>query len=254
MLIREVEEFSQTELISIIKNECSQFLSGLDSYEALLYRGTYNNDSWIKKSSPVNRKPVDSERYAQNTFDKLLKQVGATALRSNSFFCTTDKLDADNFGSSTYYVIPVNGFSFTRVKNSPHDTVDFSLGTLIKMGPKTIKNLINYFREEIKKETDKKNKKYLEKTYKDLNNIDERRKSMRVLYHEFMGIMHARTKEKVLSSIIDVQEFKKRYEIEYTDLKKVMVPLGHEIMIHGEVYAMQVKLFEDEHEFRKTFV
>lgn len=254
MLIREIEEFSKVALIDKIKVECSQFLSNISKFENLLYRGSRNTESWFKSPSPVNRQPVDSPIESQIIVNNFLTKAGATALRSNSLFCATDKLDANQFGLNTYYVIPVNGFSFTSIKNPPSEALDIiNHHWIMGMGKKSTTNMIQFFINQTKKLTNEFEKQQAEDALQSLNDPEARFKNIGFLYHDFIWKFPLSKREKAIDQIVDIKEFKIRYGIEFNNLIAAMnLDSTYEMMIHGEVYAINTNQFDSEQEFRKA--
>ena len=256
MLIREIDGgIDQSELINEIKNECSEFLSGISNYNALLYRGINTDVEWMRTSSPENRKPVDSSPKSQKIFDNLLTKLGATALRSNSLFCATDSIDAKTFGT-LYYIIPVNGFSFTRVKNSPYDAlIDINFTVIVNFGPKSVKRFSKFLKNMVSSYYSKDD--YLIDLYKKFNNP----KAAEAKKLDFGNdILEQLIYEKDIgpdqtSTLIDPDEFAKYYDVEFQDINKALneVTADYEMMVHGEVYAISHQLIGEESNFRKKF-
>ena len=97
-----------------IKVECSDYLAACGRAQTWLYRGMgsrENRPAFLEKS-PEHRKPSDSHLGLMKSFDQSLQQLGFTALRYNSIFCSGDK-DAASYFGHLYVIFPRNGFDFT---------------------------------------------------------------------------------------------------------------------------------------------
>lgn len=102
------------QVIQYIKTNCSSFLSVVGTQN--LYRGfaesTMPKEDVIVLSPRTDRKPKDTALIIHNAIEKLLREEGFKATRSNSFFTTSNKIDAMEYGE-IFVCFPLNGFSFT---------------------------------------------------------------------------------------------------------------------------------------------
>jgi len=97
----------------LIVPNCSEILKIYQQSHRILYRGTKSETKNIyRSSSRIERRPKDSNNELSNLFDQMLAANGMTALRSNSFFATSDKRHAASFGK-VFFIFPINGFNYT---------------------------------------------------------------------------------------------------------------------------------------------
>ena len=91
--------------------DANQVKKTVDQYRDLVNRnqvsGTERNIDWWGRQ---NRAPRDSSRTVQQYFNQCLKQLGFTALRSNSIFATSDYDHAEKFGDP-YAIFPLDNRS-----------------------------------------------------------------------------------------------------------------------------------------------
>lgn len=114
-----------------IERECSEAVDAVIKTGKFLFRGQEDTSKPVFVGRPWDkREPRDSNADAQVLYDKNLKLMGFTALRSNSIFTTSTKSNAAEFGT-IYAIFPKNGFSFTwstvnddLVLHSVNDVVD----------------------------------------------------------------------------------------------------------------------------------
>lgn len=112
-----IDQSSSTvdEAIEKIKINCSDFLSMRAKSKRFLYRGMKQvpSDIFISQSKDVRSSTVDGASSAKwaKLCDFYLKNVGFTALRGNSTFCSSILSEADIWGDQ-YFAFPLNGFSF----------------------------------------------------------------------------------------------------------------------------------------------
>lgn len=118
-LLAEIEKYS-----ILIKKQCTQIVSIYQRHEDdYFYRGLMNSvEPFIFSQSKESRAPRNTPIEIQNRFDKILKKLGFTAIRSNSIFVTPDYHTARGVyatgGKGNVYVIfPVDGFSYTWSPN-----------------------------------------------------------------------------------------------------------------------------------------
>ena len=131
--IKQVNSDSQQAIkyFAYIERECSEAVDAVIKTGKFLFRGQEYTSKPVFVGRPWDkRKPRDSNAEAQVLYDKNLKLMGFTALRSNSIFTTSTKSDAAEFGT-IYAIFPKNGFSFTwstvnqdLVLHSVRDVID----------------------------------------------------------------------------------------------------------------------------------
>ena len=101
----------------IIPN-CKEILEMYVSSNALFYRGSSTRSSLVFRGSSRNdRRPRDSHLFFSELFELGLKELGMTALRSNSIFVTNKQMLANSFGEYTYIIFPIDGFEYTWTKH-----------------------------------------------------------------------------------------------------------------------------------------
>jgi hypothetical protein len=106
--------------IPFIEQHCSKFIPIFENRK-FLYRGFSNRDF----QHPVfygyprkDRQPVDSSSELQQVFDETLQEMGVKALRSNSIFCTSNKITSVAYGLS-YIIIPCNDAKYAWARHDP---------------------------------------------------------------------------------------------------------------------------------------
>lgn len=107
---------SLDEIIKEIKTECSNFIKDTRDTNTSkpLYRGQRDElPSQISIiTSPPFREPRDTNPLIHKIYDDYFTLSGFKAKRSNSIFATGSYEQASAYGK-VYYIIPVNGYSFT---------------------------------------------------------------------------------------------------------------------------------------------
>lgn len=92
--------------------QCSEILSVYKKSRKLLYRGVKeNNRAFFAKIRP-DRVPGWLARDDHDLINKVIVQMGGTAHRGNSIFCSTRKNFAEAWGTK-FIVFPTNGWSVT---------------------------------------------------------------------------------------------------------------------------------------------
>lgn len=114
-------------LMTLLNKECSEIINLYRSNKKFLYRGvsdSYNKPVFFLK--PRDDRNSLTDNTAQEIIDNYLKSKKFVALRSNSFFCTSDYHTASGYGES-YIIFPKNGFKYTYSPKSWDlvDDIDF---------------------------------------------------------------------------------------------------------------------------------
>jgi hypothetical protein len=92
---------------------CSESVSEMKKANRFLYRGVNRPVSTIfVGASRGDRRNMGTPDDVQETLDDYLSGNDFSALRSNSIFCTGDRMDAGGYGDE-YLIFPINGFNFT---------------------------------------------------------------------------------------------------------------------------------------------
>lgn len=115
MKLFELESYFNPEAVSVqILNDCQQFLHEVEwQSDHVLFRGTSNRPSGkYDRNLTKSRNPKNSSREMHNFFIRLYNDLGITANRSNSLFCTGDSTDAQSYGD-LYVIIPLDPFEFS---------------------------------------------------------------------------------------------------------------------------------------------
>lgn len=108
-------EIDQEIDLDAILRDCQPFLSQVSNiYKSgfYLYRGMQKNVSFIRLPVKQNRPPFGSSFDLQNCMVNSFKQLGFTANRNNSIFCTGSQQFASDYGL-TYFIYPIGDFQFT---------------------------------------------------------------------------------------------------------------------------------------------
>lgn len=113
--INSLEQYEKA--LNYIDIHCSKIIESFAIVDKYLYRGIkYTSNPVFLSRSIENRYPKDTSTYLQKFFDNILRYQGFTALRSNSIFCTSDFIQAVEYGPQ-YYIFPMDGFTYTWSEN-----------------------------------------------------------------------------------------------------------------------------------------
>lgn len=118
------------ELSNLLIKDCSKALHAFKETGKFLYRGIKNPPSGLfLGKSRDNRQPIDSSAEIQQAVDTILSNAGASAIRSNSIFCTSNDSIAIDYGSP-FFIIPKDNVNFTwsnKVKDLYQMMSDFGI-------------------------------------------------------------------------------------------------------------------------------
>lgn len=100
--------------IDLVKKNCKPWLKKAGGFENLAFRGLKNpiDETFFKKSIRKNRNPRDSKKIVHSMWNKIIKNAGLTANRSNSAFVTGNIYDAGYYGD-IYLFFPIGNFKYT---------------------------------------------------------------------------------------------------------------------------------------------
>ncbi|KFZ27293.1 MAG: hypothetical protein KQ78_00463 [Candidatus Izimaplasma bacterium HR2] len=101
-----------TEMINIIKKDCSKFLKEFGSTP--IYRGTKeikNDNTLIRMKSRINRTPVDTPQHLHDLMDELFKKHYGWKARSESIFVIKDSSTAESYGNITLF-FPIGNYKY----------------------------------------------------------------------------------------------------------------------------------------------
>lgn len=141
--MRFIEILSETnneipqELITQFKSDCNYYLTEYFSPQLPLYKGVNENEDrfTVKKIiTDRNRKPLNSAYTLHNYLVEIFKELGYTAHRGNSVFCTSNKNMANNYGALSI-LFPAGDFTFTWSPSFTDFYTDFyveSFGEIVK--------------------------------------------------------------------------------------------------------------------------
>lgn len=126
----DIDIFSDAKIKKIlvaIKEQCSEIINVIGNTDIFLYRGINSSLDFISGKSKENRPPTDTLPEIQKIIDEWLSKHNFKALRSNSYFTTTDLNNAEKYGN-VYYIFPLNGNHYTWFNYS--DDLYLNLPTL----------------------------------------------------------------------------------------------------------------------------
>ena len=117
----------ETNVLKFITTHCSDILKFYKNTGSYLYRGIKGGNNSVFIGSPrIDRIPLDTPITTQTAIDNKLKEAGFTALRSNSIFCSSDIMEAYDYGEA-YIVFPCNGFTYTWAEYTRDLTKKYTL-------------------------------------------------------------------------------------------------------------------------------
>jgi hypothetical protein len=215
-------------LVKTIAKECSQVISVYRKTDTVLLRGTNGKPKAFMGRSWNNREPKDSSTDAQKLYDMALKSMGFTALRSNSIFTTSDTGQASNYGD-VYYIFPKNGFAFHWTPGNPDLVLD-SIGEVLDIG--YIEEIIIDVSEWYYKKTKKDLKWKYDDPYDAAHEIDK-------FIAAITKLGYPKAKSITLKKLINYIFINDELEATNKDFAGA-VESGHEVMIAGEYYAIEV--------------
>jgi len=122
-----VRKFLQT--AAFIEKNCTDFLTDVRATGAFLYHGYFEppGKDFLLAAPSDNRLPRDTAREVSDLANTYLESAGFAATRKNSLFCTASFDAADTYtdsASGTYFIFPLNGFSYTWSMEQVDWTID----------------------------------------------------------------------------------------------------------------------------------
>lgn len=109
---------SMQTMFRTLETECSEFIPIMQQAGKLLYRGTRDDVPQYEGRSREDRSVKDSNAEISAKFDEMLAALGVKALRSNSIYTTTSYGFASSYGHNVYMIFPKNGFNFLSTNDS----------------------------------------------------------------------------------------------------------------------------------------
>lgn len=246
-------EIDVQSIASKIQNDCGKFLMAFRTSGLLMYRGIRGaNPLVFQATSPTNRVPMDSDPDEVAKFNSILAALKIEANRSNSIFVTSEEFHASDYGT-LYVIIPKNSAKFAWSAEEKDLIIDSDvLAEFIQLPfPKTL------LTKEIKKIQNAINT--LENSPKNVNAQLER-------HYEYSEVLELLVEgdtwinshsEKIIKKYFpdsplipyldqltgrspkyDLKRFQDKYKMKNDSLISAL-KMGHEILIHGEYYAIR---------------
>jgi hypothetical protein len=263
---RQLEPDQLQTIADQIRSECSNFVKTYRSTGQVLYRAHPGSKGPLFKARSFERRMIrDSNAQAADLFDAILENMGIEARRRNSIFTTSDWDQATNYGAHVYVIVPTNSadFSWSRTQKDTLLTRSFLARSVYRTAEP------NYTIEElawIKGTVDE----YIRRTEQQPNTLPdgERNREKRLVLNKLNQI---KTSGYVLSALLDYDlsvfgDFARVQRhiqsnidlmLRNTDVDKVQAAYqitdqnfdaalrsGHEVLIHGEYYAIEHDLYE----------
>jgi hypothetical protein len=97
----------------IIEANCTTMLAAYKAASKILYRGIKSNNPVVITNIRPDRRPVEMPKDAHDALHDAFLQLGLTATRKNSIFCTTDYGIASAWGNNVYVVFVKDGWTGT---------------------------------------------------------------------------------------------------------------------------------------------
>ena len=247
-----------------IKQDCSNYLQLFKkSLNRVLYRGqSVSNYSLVYTShSPSNRPPTTSDQEESRLYDSALEELGIEAQRHNSIF-TTSHIELAEFYGTPYVIIPKNTavYSWSRmsrdlvlnrgsVPRSAKPSGEFKKeieevvrGVYGKMRELELKSELPLSRNETRDywiAIDSLNE-YLKYGRRNSWIYVNLRKTLNKILPDSLPIVDKMEKNYENSINVDINAFKEKFDPTDKDLLNAMT-YGHEVMIHGEYYAIELE-------------
>lgn len=103
--------YNVDDVLNVIRKNCSEAWSAMSTAKKMLYRG-FDDERLILHAKTRIDRTTATLNEPRERIDAAFKNLGFTALRTNSISCISSFGEAGNFGS-VYIIIPKDGFSFT---------------------------------------------------------------------------------------------------------------------------------------------
>lgn len=124
------------QIAELIQTNCSQMLKAYQQTGIVLWRGISGypmNDTIITNIRP-DRKTVDMPEAAHKKLDLAFRELGLTATRKNSIFCTTSQEIAVNWGRA-YIIFVKDGWTGTVFNKYKTGYTFYNMRTIGTIGP-----------------------------------------------------------------------------------------------------------------------
>ena len=225
-----------------IEKECSEFLAQARLARRWLYRGTKATDRIFRGRSRHNRIPLHSHIKYSDMFDGMLAQCGATALRSNSIFCSSRKYFAQGFGTP-YLIFPIDAH-YTYTWTTSTDTILDRFDNLRATDEAKWSTWCDEFADAIERSTLTTYKK--ETWLNRINDYDAVNSMVRAITEMKPLLLEVGVSEQLLDVSLDsftsVDVFRKSWRPQFTHMAIAMEE-GREILINGEYYAFEASAY-----------
>jgi len=212
-------------LCEYISKNCTQYLKDVKESRTWMFRGVKSDLSAFVGHSRQERRAKDSVSELQTMFDRCLSALGATALRSNSIFATSNFGTASDYGD-VYIIFPIDG-KYTFTYTNMDDIVLQELADIIdNVGPW---------------------KKKVSKAIKASTKISDREKNLwlkRLSYcnhprdvQDKISPLKGILTDQELEPVVSLTEFRKNFEPSTKNLAKAM-KMESEVYINGQYIAI----------------
>jgi hypothetical protein len=144
---------SKDKILSLLKNECSDMITACQNSNTLIYRGIGGGSKHLAIINNIrpDRQPVEMDTESHYLLHDAFLELGLIATRTNSIFCTTDRLIASDWGKP-YVIFIKDGWCGTVFKAIPWGyayNVLSDLGNEAQQGD--LEEQVPYLEQEIKK-------------------------------------------------------------------------------------------------------
>ena len=231
-----------------IERDCKQYLDIVKQAGNFLYRGEGGGPPpMVLASSRQNRAPRDSSRTVQQYFDQCLKQLGFTALRSNSIFATSDYDHAEKFGDP-YAIFPLDNRSAYTYTNQYDITLSSSTITYM-INHKKLRPVVDELVARLRLLPDVENLAIPSTIIRKINGVSNRSTVLNTLEKFRDEYIEAGADPAWfnidISQFIDKDEFDLHYDPANKNLQYA-IRNQYEVYITGEYYAVMWNYYAEE--------
>ncbi len=244
-------------IASKIQNDCGKFLMAFRTSGELMYRGIRGEAlSVFQATSPTNRVPVDSDPDEVAKFNSILSALKIEANRSNSIFVTSEEFHARDYGT-LYVIIPKNSAKFSWSAEEKDLIIDSDVlakfvqlpfpKTLLTKEIKKIQNAIDKLENLPKNVNDQIGRHYvyaevLELLIEGDTWINSYSAKIIKKYFPDSPLIPYLDQLTGRSPKYDLKSFQDKYKMKNDSLISAL-KMGHEILIHGEYYAIHYNIW-----------
>jgi hypothetical protein len=106
------------DVVKLIREECKTACAAYQKTGLRLYRGVSSDRGTFIQGKPrTDRQALDMPPSVHRALDAAMKEMGFSAVRSNSLFATSNENEASSYGT-VYVIFPTDGFDFTFYKDA----------------------------------------------------------------------------------------------------------------------------------------